>query len=118
MTMVEDLARTLCRAELLRTLNMPISQQGPFPGNELAQIARRVVDVVCDERWPEYVPAVLAMLATLRTPTDGMLDAGFQAMWKPDDVRAVWQAMIDAAVAYPCGGIGSLGTAKAEEPEI
>jgi len=40
----------------------------------------------------------LAMLATLREPTEAMLTAGERAVGVPQDVlTAIWRAMVDAA---------------------
>jgi hypothetical protein len=100
MSMVECLARVLCRAELLRQLGVPIGQGGPLETRDLRRQAQTVLDVAVEELWPQHVPAVLSLLAVLRRPTDGMIEAGSA----PNLILVErWQAMILAATEYPQG---------------
>ena len=47
-----------------------------------------------DAFWMWYVPNVRTAIATLRTPTEAMIDAGF----RHHDPADIWRAMCDAAL--------------------
>ena len=89
-------------------------------------IIERVARALCDdtlkrwrspialktEPWREFVPAARAAIEAMRAPTDDMARAGFssdafrtpmlrlEADFEP---KAVWQAMIDAALSQAIG---------------
>lgn len=83
MTIIERVARVLAGQHFSR--NAEGAAPVGVPASELV-----------DRRWPDYVDDAVAVLKTLREPDDAMRAAAATA--PPDDVEALWDIMIRAAV--------------------
>lgn len=86
--MVERVARTLCEKDIRK-------KQWNDPVGKLDAMLAGAVDYC----WADHVEDARAVLAAMREPTDGQLQAAFNELVPAFDAIVCWRAMIDAALA-------------------
>lgn len=106
-SMVERVARAICRAEYRSEIESgTLILSGPN-GEDLAPAA--ALDQYVDRMWEGFVLHAHAAIEAMREPTQAMLAlhdgmAGNELCWdaNAETLSQVWQAMIDAALTAPC----------------
>lgn len=93
MTMVERVARRLCRRFHLAGY-----------GGEISDAIARYIEVSVEHDWHKWADDARVAIEAIREPTEAMMDVGGEARWRspirdPDNVREIWRAMIDASLS-------------------
>jgi hypothetical protein len=94
MTMVERVARELCRSWLEKGLK-DLSADGTLGATDLEKAA---TVATIDLHWENFVDDAVTALQAMHEPTEAMLDAGQTPGWSRWEVRGRFNLMIAAAI--------------------